>query len=241
MLNKNDHNSSCSRGEEVISYIYREMSTADARRFESHLQGCSECVAELAALSEPHLAVYEWRTGEFDHLSLPLINVQYERPVVDKVREHSVSQFFKSRSLVLKLGLGFAALVMVGFAILFGLGTQNPADVADSHQSPAKQIKGETSAPVVVQPDGPAVSKSTTASDSSSSEIAATSRRVASPSHSLPTHQRKASSPSFKTELASTSEPRSKPKQKQLRLNNFEEEDDNSLRLAELFEEVGSR
>ena len=58
---------SCSyegRQEDLVGYVYRELTDEDHTRFETHLQACETCRTELAALEAVRLPLAEWMPPE---------------------------------------------------------------------------------------------------------------------------------------------------------------------------------
>lgn len=61
----------CRFGEQVMAYLYRELAPAEISEFEAHLSNCQTCIDELADLSLPRLEVLDWKRFEFDPLPTP--------------------------------------------------------------------------------------------------------------------------------------------------------------------------
>lgn len=78
MLN-NNHSSDCSFSAEIPAYLYGEISKGEKSKFEGHLVNCSNCADALADSAFARFSVQEWRDTEFAHLETPLINIPYER------------------------------------------------------------------------------------------------------------------------------------------------------------------
>jgi hypothetical protein len=88
----NTKNSTCDFAEELVSYLYEEMSSADKSRFEKHLKDCLPCRDELAEFSLARVAVQEWRDEEFAPLANPAIEIPYpaksSRSWLAQIREY---------------------------------------------------------------------------------------------------------------------------------------------------------
>jgi anti-sigma factor RsiW len=53
--------STCARAEELVAYLYNEASEREAKEFESHMQACASCEAELAAFGHVRSSIAVWR------------------------------------------------------------------------------------------------------------------------------------------------------------------------------------
>lgn len=71
MSNNNHKTSACDFAESLISYLYDEIGTAEKWDFEEHLKDCAACRDELAAVGFARTAIREWRADEFDALATP--------------------------------------------------------------------------------------------------------------------------------------------------------------------------
>lgn len=54
-------NTVCERAEDLISFLYGELSEADAGRFERHLRQCDECELEFKEFGQIRTSIGEWR------------------------------------------------------------------------------------------------------------------------------------------------------------------------------------
>ena len=61
----------CQRNEELIGFLYGELSELEARRFERHLNQCAACETELAAFSGIRQSIVEWRDETVGLAPLP--------------------------------------------------------------------------------------------------------------------------------------------------------------------------
>lgn len=115
---ENKKNSTCDYAEELVSYLYDEMRGADKSRFENHLKDCSPCQDELAGFSLSRASIQEWRNEEF----LPLQNPAIEIPYPAKVETISRSWFASVRALFsLSPAWTTAATAFAALAICLGL------------------------------------------------------------------------------------------------------------------------
>lgn len=61
----------CDFSADVVPYMYGEMSPTGMFAFESHLPDCEKCTNELADVSYARYEVYDWKKLEFDPLPTP--------------------------------------------------------------------------------------------------------------------------------------------------------------------------
>jgi hypothetical protein len=235
----NRHNSSCPHEEQIVSYLYREMPPAEIDKFESHLAVCGSCVDELAALSEPHLAVYEWRTNVFNRIPAPSVRLSF-------VEEHQprtegllgrLTAILAGWPAGLRVGVGFAALLAVGFSVFLLTRSPGISDVAQNLEVPhhpiARESVVESAQPPVV--GLPAANEVSRVPDDASEPV----RKVVRVKERVKTTVKATTARTGRSEFAANLKEKT-TKQRTLRLNNFEEDEDTTLRLAELLEEVGS-
>jgi hypothetical protein len=223
-------------GEELVSYIYGELDPPRRDAFESHLSGCDECAVELASFSEARLGVIEWRREDFEHLATPEIGIPYETVTSTELVPGRNGLFadvltaIRGLSALSKIGVAFAAACLaVGIAYFAAFTPKQNVEVA-SKASPNVNL-ATISRPEIVEP----IPEQSI--PNKSEELAAkpflNERRQAEPQRSLPIHQstirprRLSTAPKAETAKAP-------------RLNSFDDEDDRSLRLSDLFAELGS-
>jgi hypothetical protein len=51
----------CARAADLVAYLYREATPAEARDFENHMKLCASCRAEIAEFGDARGAIKEWR------------------------------------------------------------------------------------------------------------------------------------------------------------------------------------
>lgn len=236
MLN-NRNNSTCPREDRIISYLYRELTPVEVEQFEAHLATCSCCVDELAALSEPHLAVYEWRTHVFEKFPTPSIELQ----LIPEHRPHSEGLLDSLTALLadwpvgLRVGVVFAAVLVVGLSAYLFIRPLTGTEVAQNQTVYRADDRVSTEEHTLT----PEVEAAPSTANVTTSDPAETFTKTARAKHSTVTPRKTAVGRAGRTEFASNSKERSTTRHS-LRLNNFEDDDDTTLRLADLFEEVGS-
>lgn len=243
MFDRN-HNSNGDHAAGLLDYMYGEMDSPARDAFESHLAGCDDCAIELAAVSDARLGVVEWRRNDFEHLATPEIVISELRPtgfVADIEKTGVFTSLFESLTslpLFAGVGVGLAAAALLFGVIYFGgYLRSNQRDVAGN---PNKNVE----APVVFTEPKPSRSdreppaiKDT--DPTGPTNVERTSARITASSKPVVTHrtgfaifghaQRKPAA-----ETAVKTGTRQSP-----RLNMFDEDEDKTLRLADLFADIG--
>ena len=223
---------SCSSSDEFVSYLYGEMIPSAQLAFEDHLSGCERCAAEFAELSLARLGVYEWHRDEFAVLATPRI-------VLPRDEVAKLSWIETVRSLVSWPALATAAGVFGILAILSGawfLATESK-DIVQGEPSfspiavsspPAREKALEKVLPTG-DPTVPGPANKLQQRNGPGPEVVKTGSG---------NNGRTARPRTAKIERNSVrpSAPRPAP-----RLNDFEDEDDNTLRLGDLLAEVDTR
>jgi hypothetical protein len=231
-------------GFEFLSYIYGELDEAGRDAFESHLTSCDECVMELASYSDARLGVIEWRREDFDHLETPAIVVPWlsEKQVIAEAGPvGTFTRFIEALASFprfAKAGIGFAAAAMaIG---VFYFAASSPVvkpDVAGitNNDQPSSQVPDRSE--MHSEPKF-------TASSKTGVEPINTKNTAKRPEHVRPALAVRSTNQQMprRTEIASTVTNKMVPTatKKAPRLTTAEEEEDKSLRLADLFAEIGS-
>src|SRR5262249_24367329 len=69
-MSDNNRIPACNNHEDLVSYLYGEVTAEQARRVESHLAGCSRCGEELAAFRRVRTALQGWELND-----MPIVRV----------------------------------------------------------------------------------------------------------------------------------------------------------------------
>lgn len=213
----------CEFGESIVSYLYDELPLLERARFEDHLPDCTSCTDDFAGVANARYEVYEW-TKVFAEVPTPQFTVPYDEPVtlVEKVRHAfrfnwgwPAAGAFASIALVAVLGY----LVFIpNDSELAGVGpvADNTPDVTVVAIEPP-----QADAPDVV----PTLEREASKTKVQPVPIKAT-RPAAKPAPVVPRQTRFATN-----DRRAVISPR---------LTEFADDTDDSLRLAELFEDVES-
>ncbi len=149
---------SCSFSDELLSYLYEEISPAQSRSFESHLESCETCRSEFSEFTSVRDAVGLWRD---DILAMaPSLRVTDALPVPSFPMERAAKrsavaafrEFFSLSPLWLRGATAFAAFAIVAlFAFSIWIASNSdrvmvsevakstPLPVVESHATIDKQ------------------------------------------------------------------------------------------------------
>lgn len=109
----------CKQANELIAFLYGELSDVESRAFQHHMHGCSSCSEELAAFSNIRSSVVHWRDESLGKIAAPA-TVPYAA-VRDASRERpsalvALREFFNLSPIWLKGAVAFATLLFCLFA-----------------------------------------------------------------------------------------------------------------------------
>lgn len=244
----NDIGKECPHADEIVSYIYGEIDPVVQSVFETHLADCMTCTDDFAAVSHSRFSVFEWNKEEFAPLATPRFVIPYATP--QPARVGAMAGFFAGlRSVFAGSYLPLAASMAV-IAIVVGLGLFISMNKGTNSNEIAQQ-------PQVVQPESP-----------KAAEPAATNIAVAEPKKALDPRVDVAAlkndnkAPNRNVQSVNAVEIKRVKKYNQLTagsrleakefqpalpkklikapvLSAFDDEDDNTLRLSDLFDEGG--
>jgi len=210
--------------------MYGEMPVVERRGFESHLSDCHVCTDEFASVSLARFEVFDWKRVEFDVLATPTFVVPYTEKA-DAFGE-GVSGWLSWPTLV----PAFALFLIAAFAgVAVWVFRNNPAQPVVAVSVPASIEK----APVTVEPltSAPDVLARKDVDLVSPAKASAKQTRKAT---TIPRVQfAKGVAPRIRlsSDVAlNTQVPVSK---KMPRLGVYEDDNDTSLRLAQLLDETG--
>ena len=236
MLN-NGNKKECGFADDIVAYIYDEIGSAERRKFESHLAGCTACTDEFAGISNARFSVFEWQKEEFAHLSTPEIVIPYAA----KKREVETAGFFPGlRDMLTLSGWSSAVIVAGAVVICIGLGyvamnyVGNPGQVAESKKPVVNEsvVAGEQQNVVIA----PAPQKELTPITASAKSSPG---REIRPVRASLNNQRIRYNKNL-TASTQVQQPITLQKRKTPALTAYDADDDKSLRLADLFDEGGS-
>lgn len=221
----------CGFGASAAEYIYGELAEERLSAFESHLAGCDACISELAEVSEARFEVYEWRKFAFDPLLTPIVRIPYHEPVrVGLGLTGRVSQFLSVSRVWTVGGLAVAGVAVASWmAISVVTPSADVIRVANtSAEAPAAPMTAEVSPLIGDAPSSPA----------------APEKRGGAAVRAGSANARPAAPRPVRTQIAAVRVPVRGNTARQtaapLTLSGYSAEEDPSLRLAEVFDDIGS-
>ncbi len=75
MLNGHHKNSDCGFSEQLVSYLYNEINGAEKLNFETHLRSCAICTDEFATFSGVQYSINDWKLQDFSTLETPVFEI----------------------------------------------------------------------------------------------------------------------------------------------------------------------
>jgi hypothetical protein len=253
MLNENHQNLSCEFAEELVSYLYDELKGHEKLRFETHLKTCSFCSDEMAGFGVVRNSMTDWRKADFDSLAAPIIEIPYpEKSETVDVTPVSRPWFASIRDLfTLSPAWMTATTALAVLAICVGLGIVLINSVRDGFNEVVQQEK------VKPVPSPTTEDKNANVANSEDNQTNPTPPQSPTPNFS---GGKSATPPAPSAPAKTTGKPNSakpqnsdlkkpeapknqvNPKSKQEKVPRLidEEEEDDTLRLSSIFEEIGT-
>lgn len=233
----------CGFADDLLSYLYEEMSRSEASKFENHLPQCENCTFELSDFSIARSGIRDWKSDTFDRLQTPAVVIGYRasEKIIASEPKPSRSWFaglVEMFSFQSAIGVSAVAVLMVAAVAGFILLKSNATAGIDNTEVAAIETD---STPL---PDS---NKSTAATSSSRTPTEASELKK----NDGPVDNQGATVKA--TKVSGTNSPRpkvvksepvrsqrqQKPKAMPRLVEDDEEED--TLRLSDLLEEIGTR
>lgn len=216
--------SECKFSSDIVPYMYGEMTGSETSTFESHLLECATCTDEFASISNARYEVYDWKKLAFDPLETPQIEIVFDTGSVvswmDKIR----AVFAQGWAIPSMATAGILVVAVIAAAFIF---TRNPPpDVAANFSNDV--VVDEPSIPSAPQITAPEASPSLFANRGTEPRV------VRSEAPQRVSQKRKVRTGRTAVINATSAQ----NEQKAPRLNEFVEEEDTSVRLAELFDDI---
>ena len=121
-----DFSRDCARADELMGFLYGELSDVEAKAFRGHLQQCAICNSELSSFGDIRGSIVAWRNESFRSLSSPGVNLPATKPsALAALRE-----FFNLSPAWMKVAVGFASFLFCVFAVLAAFGLRQSSDPA---------------------------------------------------------------------------------------------------------------
>jgi hypothetical protein len=116
----------CARAKDLVAYLYKEATPAEARDFENHMQHCISCRAEIMVFGDVREAIGEWRQQALGTTSSPAL-ASNAATFFASAREHSkqrrsalnaLREFFTLSPAWMRAATAAVALVFCTLAII---------------------------------------------------------------------------------------------------------------------------
>ncbi len=145
MLDTNHKNSSCAFAEQLVSYLYNEANAQEKSVFESHLVNCENCADELSAFGFVRSSVQQWRTEEFSPMQTPAMKIPFEESREIRINSMEKHSWFANLRQLFTLSptwaTAFATLIVCVGMIFLAINFSGSNDVAENNQiAPEKSV-----------------------------------------------------------------------------------------------------
>lgn len=259
MLTNNQNSPSCQFAEQIVSYLYGEFEGGEKFKFEAHLKDCSACADEYAGFGLVRSSVLEWRNEDFSKLETPT----FATPAIEKIKlppavsTESGSWFGDFRKMFsFNPAWAMAALaILVVFAgiTFYALNFSSSNEIAEkgSDKNAVKTAVSPTAEVSQKSDDKNNGDKDVENSVPPTSEIINPPARKESLKQSVPVKAtlKVSNSEENKTDNVNRSPKANDPikktppvkKRNVPNLNDFDDEEDETIRLADLFDELDTK
>ncbi|MEO7660126.1 MAG: hypothetical protein ABIV48_10975 [Pyrinomonadaceae bacterium] len=241
---QNKNNLDCGFADEIVSYIYDELTSQERGKFESHLTSCAVCTDEFATISNARFSVFEWQKEEFSKLSTPEFVIPYESSDETAVQGAASGFWAGIRDLwavsnwpltavagiVVMIGLGFIAITVLnrgGNEISANITVETPDTAVTPAPFTRKAVETQP------EPQVPESRNDFRAESSPGTSLPDESQTSKSITVRKPKPDRQVTAGTLRPKNQSPAEQSTKTPV----LNTYDELDDRSLRLADLFDD----
>jgi hypothetical protein len=252
MTNNNNHyHQPCDFSETLVSYLYGEIDAAESLKFQTHLAQCLNCAAELAGFGAVRSQVAEWRLEEFAPMGAPAIELPARENYASRangviITDEKVSPqgwfegiraFFTPQIAI--GAVGFAAfIIFAGLILTVWMGQNSSNDKTLAKNTQPEQIQNDKqiiNTGSNVMPDNDVAKNVPEIRERTENRIPNTPQKAVKVTRELahiPVIKTSNSPISRQNEMAVT-----KVNVKADLPSHYEEDEDDSLRLADLFGE----
>jgi hypothetical protein len=250
MSNNHNHKTeaSCAFAETLVTVLYGEATEAESTKFEQHLTDCRSCSEEFFTFGAVRNVVGEWRENAFLPLETPEIVLPPAKHPVAAQQTEKVSLLESLRDFLFPAGgflqgaaafaaIAVCAVLIAVFAFSFAYKNDNniagvkPATVESPLPKPDETLRVPAENELAINDGSQDKKQKPPVSTGSSESIAPRTKSAVRPAVAE-TEQRTKPAPKQKTQ------PR-RPKKEELDFPADDFEDD-SIRLADLFDEISS-
>ena len=264
MLN-NQKKSSCGFTEQIISYFYDETNQAEKVVFEAHLTNCRECIDELAGFGFVRSSIIEWRDEEFSKLDAPVFEIPAIKTVSQTVESDSRSWFSDFRNTFsfnpMTATAILAVLIVCAGLVFIAINFSNNSEVAEiDNKNSEKIVVSPTVDKVKEQPMETIAEsdsdnslpgkfpKSTDTESKNSQPLPIREKRLASGDSAVRisgnaknNSEKSVTNRNVKETNKENKKSTAVQKQQVPNLTTLDDDEDKSVRLADLFEEIGAK
>jgi len=265
MLTNNHKRASCGYTEQMVSYFYDETNQAHKAVFEAHLTNCPDCTDELAGFGFVRSSLIEWRDEEFFKLEAPVFEIPTLKTASQLVESDSGSWFSDFRRMfsfnpMMATAVLAALIVCVGL-VFIAINSSNNSEVAEvDNKNSEKIVASPTVAKINEQPGEkiaqgnsdkslPGKPPKSTGTESKDLQPSPIREKRVVPGDSVvrisDNTKNKFEKPetvrSVKDSNTENKKATAVQKQQVPNLTTLDEDEDKSVRLADLFEEIGSK
>jgi hypothetical protein len=235
--------------EEIVSYIYDEAPAKERREFEAHLKNCLMCADELVGFGFVRSSLTEWRNDEVFAIEMPRLEnpaIKTSTPVISTTSSSwldNLRELFAWFPTWKTASVAFAVLIVFAVAMFLVNSPKNNEVASNTKQNGTQNgNKIEEKVSSEVPPQNP---QSESIPSNNKPEIAGTvPSKDSAIKASNNSQKQKTIAPKTNETVAQTKDEK-KNKNIQKRevptLTGIDEEEDKSLRLADLFEEIDTK
>ncbi len=221
----------CSYSADLVAYLYDEIDPAERNSFETHLAVCGTCTDEFAELSFARLDVYEWHRDEFASMETPRFVIPYAATVSKTSWLDAFRSIFAFPGQLVTAGGAFALMAIVAGVVYFtSLNGSSEIASAPTSDAVAGNKNASVNPPPVAPPSRDLKADSPKVVGSNDVVKVSTEGKTSVPAKAV--NRRPAKAPERNTARRVNTAPR---------LNDFEDEDDTTLRLGDLLADIDTK
>ena len=233
---------SCASSAGLVAYLYGEMEPAVQDLFENHLSGCDRCTDDFAEISFARLDVYEWNRDEFAPLETPQFAIPYIEAAVRASWLSGLHGYFASNREWAFAGGAFGLIAII-FAAWFTFSIARSGEISEVEVPEIHSTGGvpendsRTNFPVVTAVNDKFIKADNPVSETARDKIETARTSLRKNSVRVAAVNRR----TLKTAELIMNKPVLSRRSTAPRLNDFEDDEDNTLRLGDLLADVDSR
>ena len=250
MLNGHHKNSDCGFGEQLVSYLYDEINGAEKSNFENHLRSCATCADEFTAFSGVQYSINDWKLKDFSILETPFIEIPskinrfVETPEMSENKSSWLSglrRLFSLSPRAWSLATASFAVLTICFGVVFLMSdNRNDKLISQNNKQSIPVISPTIEQTNVISPAETPESKPKpiVQPKNPSNDIVKTESKNTRPLkvNEISRQPKKVENADIRKNNAPKVNNQSKPSKFVI-----EDDEDNSLRLAELFDEIDTK